>query len=63
MVLESPDLICLLCLAKSFSSMYHLEGVLSGYTYISDYVAYKNSEESEGVIKNIYFNIYYIKEN
>lgn len=43
--------------------MYHLEGVLSGYTYISDYVTYKNSEESEGVTKNIYFNIYYIKEN
>ena len=34
--------------------MCHLKGVLSGYTYISSYVTYKNnSEESEGVTKKI----------
>ena len=46
--------ISLLCSAKCFSSMCHLKGVLSGYTYISSYVTYKNnSEDSEGVTKKI----------
>lgn len=46
--------ISLLYSAKCFSSMCHLKGVLSGYTYISSYVTYKNnSEESEGVTKKI----------
>ena len=35
--------------------MCHLEGVLSGYTYISSYVTYtKNSEESEGLQKKLF---------